>query len=297
MARRSSVIDANRRRVVTALLLMPWLPGASAQTDKPVKRIISLEWLPLELLFALGVTPLAAADTHDYRLWVREPALPVGVIDVGQRDAPNLEFIAELKPDLILYSQGYGPRADQFHDIAPAMEFNFTDERGHPLRTVRAGLLSLAERLDRAAAAREHLDFFDRQLADAKARLGSYRRQPLLVFSLIDDRHVFILGETSLFGDVMRQLAIDNAWQGENTFWGTAVVGIEYLAKLPPLRAICLDHGDEAARARVAATPIWKSLSFVRENTWRNVPAIWFFGATLSALRFCRMLEDLENQW
>ncbi|TCL07487.1 MULTISPECIES: Fe(3+)-hydroxamate ABC transporter substrate-binding protein FhuD [Sodalis] len=298
MGRHGAAIDTHRRRLLAALLLAPLLPGGLARAAAPAaNRIIALEWLPLEMLFALGITPLAAADTHDYRLWVREPALPAGVIDVGQRAEPNLEFIAELKPELILYSQGFGPREAQLQSIAPAMMFNFTDARGQPLSTVRGGLMSLAERLDVAAAARAHLAYFDRQLADARARLDSYRRQPLLVFSLIDDRHAVILGETSLFGNVMGQLAIENAWRGENSFWGTAEVGIERLATLPPLRAICLDHGDGAARARVAATPLWRSIPFVRRNAMRTVPAIWIFGATLAALRFCRMLQALEEQW
>lgn len=299
MHRHLPVIDTDRRRLLAALLLAPWFADAvvTAQAAPFAERIIALEWLPLEMLFALGVTPLAAADTHDYRQWVREPALPAGVIDVGQRAEPNLEFIAELRPDLILYSQGFGPHGAQLHAIAPAMVFNFTDAQGQPLRTVRAGLLSLAGRLDKMAAAQAHLAYFDRRLADARAQLASYRRQPLLVFSLIDDRHVLILGETSLFGQVMVQLAIDNAWQGENSFWGTAVVGIERLAMLPSARAICLDHGDGIARARLAATPLWRSLPFVRRNAIRTAPAIWIFGATLAALRFCHMLQELEKQW
>ncbi|TKI07867.1 Fe(3+)-hydroxamate ABC transporter substrate-binding protein FhuD [Martelella alba] len=298
MADRMSAMDASRRRLLTALMLAPWLSGGRVHAAPPVAtRIIALEWLPLELLFALNVTPLAVADTHGYRQWVRKPALPAGVLDVGLRTEPNLEYIAALNPDLLLYSQGYGPRAAQLHAIAPAMAFNFTDGRGQPLQTVRAGLLALAERLGEVAAARAHLADFDRRLVEARARLGSYRRQPLLVFTLLDDRHAVVLGGNSLFGGVMRQLDIDNAWQGESSFWGTAQVGIERLASLPPARAICLDHGDGAVRARLAATPLWRAIPFVRRDSLRTVPAIWLFGATLTALRFCRMLQSLESQW
>uniref|UniRef100_UPI00403F534C Fe(3+)-hydroxamate ABC transporter substrate-binding protein FhuD n=1 Tax=unclassified Erwinia TaxID=2622719 RepID=UPI00403F534C len=292
-------IDPQRRRLLTALMLAPLFAGQTVQaaSDNGVRRIIALEWLPLEMLFALGVTPLAAADTHDYQLWVKDPPIPHGVVDVGKRSEPNLEYIAELQPDLILYTQGFGPREAQLHAIAPSMVFNFSDEQGQPLQTVRAGIVALAEKLGRLEAAHTHLAWFDRQLVEAHAQLASYRRQPLLVFSMIDERHAVILGNKSLFGGVMQKLAIENAWQGENSFWGTATVGIERLATLPATRAICLDHGDEAARARIAATPVWQAIPFVRQNALRTVPAVWLFGATLSALRFCRMLQQLEKQW
>ncbi|HEY0211172.1 MAG TPA: Fe(3+)-hydroxamate ABC transporter substrate-binding protein FhuD [Acerihabitans sp.] len=319
-----SHIDGARRRLLTAMLLSPlawgpafwgaqaWCATDASATDKGAtdpaatagsgqaksyKRIIALEWLPVELLFALGVTPLAVAGSQDYRLWVREPVLPASIVDVGQRTEPNFELIADLQPDLILYSQGYGPRPEQLRAIAPAMGFGFTDERGRPLATARAGLLALARRLDRMPAAQAHLAAFDRELAEAGSRLASYRRQPLLMFSLMDDRHALIIGGTSLFGQVMDQLAIANVWQGENNFWGTAVVGIERLATLPLARAICLDHGDAALTSRVAATPLWQAIPFVRRKMLRTVPAIWIYGATLSALRFCRMLQQVEEQW
>ncbi len=289
-------VDLPRRRLLTALALLPLFPLASARAAVP-QRIIALEWLPLEMLFALGVTPLGAADTHDYSIWVAEPAIPPAVLDIGRRSEPNLEYIAELRPDLLLFSEGYGPRSSLLNTIAPSMEFSFTSERGEPLRTVSDGLLKLADRLEKSQAGRDHLAWFDRQLEEARSQLAGFHRQPLLVFTLVDDRHVMILGKNSLFGNVMARLGIENAWQGDDNGWGTAMVGLERLATLPPLRAVCLDHRDEQARTRVAATPLWQAIPFVRDNMLRTVPALWIFGATLSALRFCRMLQQQEQQW
>ena len=288
-----------RRRLLTALMLSPLLSSAAVAAGEPAapRRIIALEWLPVELLYSLGVTPLAIAGTHDYRQWVREPALPSQVIDVGQRTEPNFELIAALRPDLILYSAGYGPRPEQLLSIAPAMGFSFTDARGTPLTVVRAGLLALAQRLDLDSAAQVHLAFFDRQMAEARPLLASYRQQPLLVFTLLDDRHAVIIGKTSLFGQVMEQLGIVNAWQGDNNFWGTAVVGIERLAMLPPARALCMDHGNGEMLTRLAATPLWRAMPFVRASQLRIVPAIWIYGATWSALRFCHQLRRIETTW
>ncbi|MEA9391835.1 Fe(3+)-hydroxamate ABC transporter substrate-binding protein FhuD [Acerihabitans sp. TG2] len=293
------VTHLNRRRLLKALLMLPLLRLPAVQADEPpvARRIIALEWLPVELLFTLGVTPLAVAGTRDYRQWVQEPALPAQVIDVGQRSEPNFELLAELRPDLILYSAGYGPRPEQLSAIAPAMGFSFTDKRGKPLDVVRAGLLSLAQRLGLDQVAQAHLAFFDRQIAQTRLQLASYREQPLLVFSLLDERHALIVGKTSLFGQVMEQLGIVNAWQGDNNFWGTSVIGIERLAMLPPARALCMDHGNGEMLTRLAATPLWRAMPFVRRHQLRVVSAIWIYGATWSALRFCRALRQVEAQW
>ncbi|VFS66226.1 Iron(III)-hydroxamate-binding protein fhuD [Raoultella terrigena] len=100
-----------RRRLLTAMALSPLLwqmRGARAATVDP-QRIVALEWLPVELLLALGVVPYGVADIPNYRLWVNEPALPDSVIDVGLRTEPNLELLTQMNPSYIVWSAGYGP--------------------------------------------------------------------------------------------------------------------------------------------------------------------------------------------
>ncbi len=92
--------------------------GAQAATLDP-QRIVALEWLPAELLLALGVTPYGVADIPNYNLWVNEPALPSSVIDVGLRTEPNLELLTQMKPSFIVWSAGYGPSPEKLARIAP----------------------------------------------------------------------------------------------------------------------------------------------------------------------------------
>lgn len=91
---------------------------AAADAPPDIARVAALEWLPIELLLALGVTPLAVADVHNYNLWVAEPKLPATVVDVGQRTEPNLELLQQLQPSLVLLSQGYGPTPRKIQPIA-----------------------------------------------------------------------------------------------------------------------------------------------------------------------------------
>lgn len=292
--------DAVRRRLLTAMALSPLLlslPGHAAETPPDLTRIVALEWLPIELLLALGITPLAVADIHNYNLWVEEPKLPASVIDVGQRTEPNLELLQQLRPSLMLLSKGYGPTPQKLEPIAPSMSFSFNDGSGKPLTVARQSLQALAQRLGLESRAMQHLAQFDRFIVEMRQRLHSYTRQPLLMFSLIDTRHALVIGQKSLFQEVMDQLGIKNAWEGETNFWGTAVVGIERLATVKSARAIYLDHGNQAMMDKVSSTPLWQALPFVRQNQLCQVPAVWFYGATLSAMRFCHLLEHAQESY
>jgi ABC-type cobalamin/Fe3+-siderophores transport system ATPase subunit len=64
----------SRRRLLTAMALSAavQMNTARAAAVDP-QRIVALEWLPVELMLALGVTPYGVADIPNYNLWVNEP--------------------------------------------------------------------------------------------------------------------------------------------------------------------------------------------------------------------------------
>ncbi|MGE9553501.1 Fe(3+)-hydroxamate ABC transporter substrate-binding protein FhuD [Erwinia amylovora] len=285
--------DYLRRRLLVAMALSPLLPAlrARAAPSIDITRIITIEWFPTELLMALGVMPMGTAEMYQYKLWVGEPKLPASTVDVGLRTEPNLELMIQMQPSLILYSSGYGPAKEKIERIAPVMGFASNDASGKPLTQARKSLVQLAERLDRVPQAQQHLADFDAYLAQAKARISQRVKRPLLLMSILDPRHTLVFGKGSLFLEVLDELGIENAWQGETNFWGSAVIGIERLASMKNVDAVCFDHGDDALVEQVTSTPLWKSLSFVRENRFRRVPQVWFYGATLSAMRFCHLLD------
>ncbi|MFD1804046.1 Fe(3+)-hydroxamate ABC transporter substrate-binding protein FhuD [Mixta tenebrionis] len=285
-----------RRQLLAAMALSPllWQQGVRAETIDN-RRIVALEWLPIELMMALGVVPMAAAELFNYRDWVGKPQLPASVIDVGLRTEPNMELLTQLRPSLILYSSGYGPSPARLARIAPCLGFAFNSGEGKPLTSARHSLMQLAQRIGKVPQAQAHLQQFASFISEMRARLAPWAAKPLLLMSLIDSRHVIVFGKGSLFLETLQELGLQSAWQGETNFWGSAVVGIERLASVRDAEAICFDHGDAALMAQVGATELWQSLPFVRQQRFRRVPTIWFYGATLSAMEFCRTLaHELE---
>ena len=61
----------SRRRLLTAMALSPLLLKMNTARAAAVDphRIVALEWLPVELMMALGVTPYGVADIPNYNLW------------------------------------------------------------------------------------------------------------------------------------------------------------------------------------------------------------------------------------
>lgn len=283
----------SRRRLVTAMALSPllWQMGNACATSRvDVHRVVALEWLPVELMLALGVVPYGVADIVNYKLWVNDPPLPDSVIDVGLRTEPNLELLTQMKPSLLLWSAGYGPSEETLQSIAPGRGFSFSDGK-QPLTMARNSLQEMADLLGRPQAARDHLSQFDAYIAQMKPRFAHRGNRPVMMMTLMDERHVLVMGENSLFQQVMDSIGIPNAWHGETNFWGSAIVGIDRLAVIKDADVLCFEHGDDPLMARIAATPLWNAMPFIRARRFQRVPAVWFYGATLSAMHFCRVLD------
>lgn len=283
----------SRRRLLTAMALSPLLwqmKSARAATIDP-HRIVALEWLPTELLLALGVMPYGVADIPNYNLWVNEPGLPASVIDVGLRTEPNLELLTEMKPSYMVWSAGYGPSPEKLARIAPGRGFSFSDGK-HPLAMARQSLLEMSQLLGLEPQAQSHLAHFDQFVEQHKPRFTARGSRPLLMVTLLDARHVLAFGPNCLFQPILDDYGIVNAWQGKTNFWGSQVVGIDRLGEFKDADVICFDHGNDAEMQKLVATPLWQAMPFVRAGRFQRVPAVWFYGATLSTMNFVRVLDN-----
>ncbi len=92
-------------------------------------RVVTLDFNYTEDLLALGIQPVGVADiaskTGFNSLVNIEPGLAENVADVGGRQEPNLEKIAELKPDLIIANLYFVKKNyTMLSEIAPTMIFD-----------------------------------------------------------------------------------------------------------------------------------------------------------------------------
>lgn len=265
-----------------AACLLPAPAFASA------RRIAAIDWGALETALALGIVPVAATELRQFREIAVEPEVPEAVADLGLRGAPNLEFLAALRPDLILISNFYERQRGNLERIAPVLSLPIHVTGNPPYALAERAARILGDATGRQAQA-------EAAIAAARAELGALRRQarfdrPVFVASLGDARHFRAFGGDSLFGDVLARLGGRNAWQGPSAYSAAAPVGIEALARVPEAAlAIVAPTPPEVARD-LAASAIWAALPMVREGRVLDLPPVDHFGGLPAALRFARAL-------
>ena len=103
---------------------------------------------------------------------------------------------------------------------------------------------------------------------------------------------MLVFAPNSLFQEILDEYGIPNAWQGETNFWGSTAVSIDRLAAYKDVDVLCFDHDNSKDMDALMATPLWQAMPFVRTGRFQRVPAVWFYGATLSAMHFVRVLDN-----
>ncbi|ACO81123.1 iron(III)-siderophore-binding periplasmic protein [Azotobacter vinelandii CA] len=275
------------RVLFAALLLTLALPAPAA----PPQRIAAIDWGLAETLLGLGVTPVAVAQLDGYRRWVGEPALPAGMVDLGLRSEPNLELLAELRPELILIGPPFENARARLERIAPVRSLALSGPDGEAYANARRVARELAGLLGREAAGEALIARVDARLAALRARLAGRQRPPLYMAGFLDARHVRLFGARSLYQGVLERVGLENAWNGRTNRWGFAQVGIERLAERPEATLLYLESlPPHAARLR-AASPLWQRLPSVRAGRAHGLSPVWSFGGLPAAERFAGQLE------
>jgi ABC-type Fe3+-hydroxamate transport system substrate-binding protein len=253
-------------------------------------RVVSLDFGLTETALALGTVPVGLPDPTDYRLWVIDPVLPDGVLDVGQRTQPNLELLAELAPDLILTIQDHDPILPQLRQIAPVLRQPIYGPQRRPWDRSTEAARTIAARLDRPSAADRLIDGVEQRYAEARSRLGTRRTRPLLLASFLDPRHLRLYGAGSILQDALDRLGLHNAWAGETGIWGSTTVPLEALAPLEDAILLTFDPQPPDLAAVLDRSPLWRALPFVRAGRVAALPPVLMFGTLPAADRFAKVL-------
>ncbi|EJN02487.1 ABC-type Fe3+-hydroxamate transport system, periplasmic component [Phyllobacterium sp. YR531] len=242
------------------------------------------------MFLSLGILPVAVGDIAGYRDWVVSPALPVTTLDLGSRSEPNLELLAELKPDLIAGAYGYGLDQADFTRFAPTFNVPFYDGTSTPFKQAVDETLQLGNLLSRRNEAEQLIATVKASISMARTKLQPKADRPICVVSMFDDRHVRIYGGGGLFQDVMNQLGLINAWEGATNSWGFAQVGIEQLVSVGDATIISLDPIPAHVQIRINQSSLWNNLPCVRNGKVIRIAPIWPFGGLRAAERFATLV-------
>lgn len=280
---------------------------AMGETCVPVRprRVVALEWIYAENLLALGVQPAGVADIAGYNDWVKIPAaLSTDVRDVGTRQQPSLEALAQLKPDLILapkfrIAQTYG----KLSAIAPTLAFDpYPTDGTTQYDEMRATFTTIAAVLGRPETGRAVLRRLETKLdqaRDALERAGRKNETFVLAqaFTSGNAATMRLFTRNAMPSQILERIGLTNAWSDAPQQYGFSTLSLEGLIRLGADNFLYVVQNDDNVFAAPEVAPVWKSLPFVRSGRAYNLGGrTWLFGGPLSAEvlvdRVVRLMAD-----
>ena len=291
-------------RVFIAFYLMLWCGTAMAATifvedrrgpqafEKTPERIVVLDWALAQQVLDLGIVPVAVPEIGLYREWVAEPAIPDGVVDIGRRDAPNLELLSEINPDVIVASDLSEADVDRLEQIAPTLVFAAFDADHDNVAMARQIYLELARLLDRDGFAQAQLDKMEAEIDRLARDLRQGQHGDIVEVAIIrmnDLSTVWIYGENSFAEAALHRLGLENALPQSANRWGVVQRPLESLAEVGS-GAVLAIH-PHMGGTQVFETAMWRFMPFVQKQRFADVPPLWSYGGILALGRHARAIH------
>ena len=287
----------NRRQfLVTAVLSALGVactasPQKSTSVTNTATRVVALEWEYVEDLLALGMQPVGVADIPGYQQFVQiEPTLAETVIDVGTRQEPSLEAIAQLQPDLILGVElRHQPIYDTLSAIAPTLLFNPypAAEESTQLERMQQTFLEIADAVNQRQQGETVLNQMQETFNQATNQLQEFK---LATPRFILGQFVPGVPQLRLFTDdamavqILSQIGLENAWIGEFDRFGFNTVWVEALPAVDKGNFLYIAENQNTHFKQLQKNPVWQNLQFVQENRLYPIGSdTWVFGGPLSA--------------
>ena len=237
----------------------------TTELKKAPKRIVILDNLYGEILDPLDITPVGAttgqADSQEFSTLFKKQYKDAKVVSVGWQGNPDLDKIAELKPDLILMTGEQEDLYDELSEIAPTVGYQInTDENWDYHETS----LKVAEIFDKRDEMKKDLDRLNAREAvfaeNVKAKFGN---QKLMYLRVTDnDIRYYAYGHFGYLYDTYHF----NRAETFNPDDMLQVIDPDKLKDINPDLLIVQADSQELLDNKLKNTPVWTSLKAVQNN-------------------------------
>ena len=237
----------------------------TTELKKAPKRIVILDNLYGEILDPLDITPVGAttgqADSQEFSTLFKKQYKDAKVVSVGWQGNPDLDKIAELKPDLILMTREQEDLYDELSEIAPTVGYQInTDENWDYHETS----LKVAEIFDKRDEMKKDLDRLDAREAvfaeNVKAKFGD---QKLLYLRVTDnDIRYYAYGHFGYLYDTYHFNRAET-FNPDDMF---QVIDPDKLKDINPDLLIVQADSQELLDNKLKNNPVWSSLKAVQNN-------------------------------
>ena len=237
----------------------------TTELKKAPKRIVILDNLYGEILDPLHITPVGAttgqADSQEFSTLFKKQYKDAKVVSVGWQGSPDLDKIAELKPDLILMTGEQEDLYDELSEIAPTVGYQInTDENWDYHETS----LKVAEIFDKRDEMKKDLNRVDAREAvfaeNVKAKFGN---QKLMYLRVTDnDIRYYAYGHFGYLYDTYHFNRAET-FNPDDMF---QVIDPDKLKDINPDLLIVQADSQELLDNKLKNNPVWSSLKAVQNN-------------------------------
>lgn len=237
----------------------------TTKLKKVPKRIVILDNLYGEILNPLDITPVGAttgqADSQEFSTLFKKQYKDAKVVSVGWQGSPDLDKIAELKPDLILMTGEQEDLYEELSEIAPTVGYQInTDENWDYHETS----LKVAEIFDKRDEMKKDLDRVDAREAvfaeNVKAKFGN---QKLMYLRVTDnDIRYYAYGHFGYLYDTYHFNRAET-FNPDDMF---QVIDPDKLKDINPDLLMVQADSQELLENKLKNNPVWSSLKAVQNN-------------------------------
>lgn len=273
--------------------------------DQPAQKVVVLEWTYAENLLAVGIQPAGMADITSYGDYVNiEPQLDDTVIDVGGRQEPNLEAIAELAPDLIIgVDFRHTAMLDELERIAPTVIFNPypEDENIDLYQEMETTFLEMAKAVGKTEEAEQVLTDLEAEYEESAAEIEAADLATkdvilTLAYSGPQAPEIRVFTPNSMASIILERMGLNNVHQPDQfEVFGSSTYNVEGLVQYEDANYLyTVPDEDNIYENQLAGNAVWENLNFVQEGrTFDLGPDTWLYGGPLSAETLMNQITDV----
>ena len=237
----------------------------TTELKKAPKRIVILDNLYGEILDPLDITPIGAttgqANSQDFSTLFEKQYKDKKVISVGWQENPDLEKIAELKPDLILMTGEQEDLYEDLSEIAPTVGYYINTNENWDYHETS---LKVAEIFDKRDEMKKDLDRVDAKEAvfaeNVKAKFGD---QKLMYLSVTDNEiRYYAYGHFGYLYDTYKFNRAET-FNPDDMF---QVIDPDKLKDINPDLLIVQADSQELLDNKLRNSPVWSNLKAVQNN-------------------------------
>ncbi|MBK1973785.1 ABC transporter substrate-binding protein [Campylobacter sp. TTU-622] len=253
-------------------------------------KVIALDWTAAETMMLLGYHIQAVGDKKSYNTWVKEPSLQNDTLDLGLRVKPNLEQVIRLKPDILISSSLFSLNNHSLQKYTKVYNIDFYKE-GDLYESINNAVLELGVILSKEKEAKTLIENTKNTLKEISLEIKSKNR-PLAIVQFIDPKHLRIYTNHSIFGVVLKELGLENAYKKEvKNVWGVDNISFLDLLDLPEnTRIIIIKPHPFNIKKEIKNNPFYQKTLLFKD--YIELDPIWSAGSLLSIERFAKYLKD-----